>query len=74
MKSEALQVWHLYQRDFIREIYFDNKKQRALIILECRDTTDAKEKLSELPLVKENLIEFEIIELSPYPGYSRLFK
>ena len=74
LKSEALQVWNLYQRDIIREIYFDNEKRRALIILECKNTKEAIEKLSELPLVKEKLIEFEIIVLSPYPGFLRLFK
>ena len=74
LKSEALQVWHLYQIDIIREICFDNEKRRALIILECKNTKEAIEKLSELPLVKEKLIEFEIIVLSPYPGFSRLFK
>jgi len=74
LKSEASEVWRLYQDDVIREIYFDNENQRAILVLECKDAKEAKEKLSELPLVKEKLIQFEVIPLSPYPGYSRLFK
>jgi len=74
LNSEASEVWRLYQDDVIREIYFDNENQRAILILECQDATEAKERLSELPLVKEKLIHFEIIPLSPYPGYPRLFK
>ena len=74
LKSEACEVWRLYQSDVIREIYFDNENQRAILILECKDVKEAKERLSDLPLVKETLIQFELIALSPYPGYSRLFK
>jgi hypothetical protein len=74
LRSEASEVWCLYQDDVIREIYFDNENQRAILILECKDEKEAKERLSELPLVKEKLIQFEVITLSPYPGYSRLFK
>jgi hypothetical protein len=74
LESEASEVWRLYQSDVIREIYFDNENQRAILILECKDAKEAKERLSELPLVKEKLIHFEVILLSPYPGYSRLFK
>ena len=74
LNSEASEVWRLYQDDVIREIYFDNENQRAILILECKNAKEAKERLSELPLVKEKLIHFEIIPLSPYPGYSRLFK
>jgi hypothetical protein len=29
--------------------------------------------LAQLPLVQAGLIEFELIELQPYPGYARLF-
>ena len=74
LRTEALEVWRLYQSDIIREIYFENENQRAILILECKNVKEAKEKLSELPLVKEKLIKFEVIALSPYPGYSRLFK
>ena len=74
LNTEALEVWRLYESDIIREIYFDNDNRRAILILECKDQKEALERLSGLPLVKEKLIEFEIIPLSPYTGYSRLFK
>ena len=73
LRSEAYEVWRLNQSDIIREIYLDNENRRAILILECKDAKEAKERLSELPLVKEKLIQFEVIPLSPYSGYSRLF-
>lgn len=83
LKSEALQVWKLYQAGKIRELYFSQPKidqhpakqnSFAVLILECSDEKGALEIIGSLPLVKEGLIEFEIIPLLPYPGFSRLFE
>ena len=74
LEAEALAVWHLYQQNKIREIYFRADKRSAVLILECPDLKEAEEILSTLPLVKKNLITFDIIPLVPYPGFERLFK
>ena len=74
LRQEARKVWMLYQDDFIREIFFRADKTSAILMLECSDIEEAKQKLSELPLVSANLIDFEIIPLVPYPGFSRLFE
>ena len=73
LKAEAKKVWQFYQQDFIREIYFRADQNSAVLILECKDLEEAAGKLSELPLVLEGLIEFELIPLVPYPGLARLF-
>ncbi|MGB8320843.1 MAG: hypothetical protein WCE54_22130 [Ignavibacteriaceae bacterium] len=72
LKAEALKVWELYQSEKIREIYF-SQENFAVIILECCDEKEASEILRSLPLVKEGLIEFDIIRLMPYNGFRRLF-
>ncbi len=74
LEAEARQVWKLYKRGVIREIYFRADKKSAIIILECKNIEDAEENLSTLPLVREGLIYFEFIPLVPYPGYERLFR
>ena len=74
LRQEARKVWMLYQDDFIREIFFRADKTSAILMLECSDIEEAKQKLSKLPLVSANLIDFEIIPLVPYPGFSRLFE
>ena len=73
LKAEAQKVWELQQENIIREIYFRQDEPSAVLILECNNVKEAKEILDTLPLVKENLIEFEIIPLIPYPGFARLF-
>jgi len=71
--EEAWKVWEYYQDEFIREIYFRADKTSAVLILECSDVAEARQKLSELPLVTAGYIVFELIPLVPYPGFSRLF-
>lgn len=73
LEDEARKVWELYQEEFIREMYFRADRTSAVLMLECRDLDEAKRKLSELPLVTAGLIDFDLIPLSPYPGFARLF-
>jgi hypothetical protein len=42
-------------------------------VLECASLDEAQEILDTLPLVRDRLIEFELIPLVPYPGFERLF-
>ena len=73
-KEEALKVWEYYQKGIIREIYFRDAKNEAVIILECKDEIEARNFIKTLPLVEQGLIDFEIIPLKPYPGFERLFE
>jgi len=73
LKAEAASVWKLYKRGGLREIYFREDRNEAVLILECTGMEAAQQILDTLPLVKEGLIEFEFIPLVPYPGFERLF-
>ena len=71
LKDEARLVFELQQKNIIREIYF-NENHCAVIILECIDKSEAESILKDLPLVKLAFIDFQISELKPYTGFSRL--
>ncbi len=73
LKSEAQRVWELYQSELIRELYFRADRHEAVFILECVNSTEARQALDSLPLVRARLIDFELIPLIPYDGFSRLF-
>ena len=73
LKAEALRAWELYQEGVVRELYFRADWPGAVLLLECRDAAQAREVLATLPLVRERLIDFEIIPLVAYPGFARLF-
>jgi hypothetical protein len=70
---EAERVWELYQQGIIREIYFREDREEAVIVLECTDLKEARAALDTLPLVRNGLITFELVPLKPYPGLARLF-
>lgn len=73
LKDEARAVYELQQKGDIREIYFRDDRDEAVLILEYPDLESADRVLAKLPLVKNGLIEFELIPLKPYPGLARLF-
>jgi hypothetical protein len=73
LAEEARKVWELYQDEVIRGMYFRADRTLSVLMLECKDTKEAKQRLAELPLVKAGLIGFDLVPLIPYPGLSRLF-
>lgn len=74
LRDEARKGWELYKNGFLREVYYKADRPEVVLILECEDVEQAKEKLGMLPLVKEGLIAFDFIPLKPYHGYERLFE
>ena len=73
LEAEAAKAWELYQSGVLRELYFRADRADAVLVLECSSAEQARERLAELPLMRAGLIEFELIPLAPYPGFSRLF-
>ncbi|MES2654317.1 MAG: superoxide dismutase [Bacteroidota bacterium] len=69
--EEAKSAYKLILSGNLREIYFTENKH-AVLILECEDKMVAKQLLDKLPLVKKEIIAFEIMELQPYTGFTRL--
>lgn len=72
-KDEARQVWALVQAGVVRETYFRLERSAAVLMLECPSAEAAREALSALPFVKNQLITFELIPLKAYSGFVRLF-
>lgn len=69
--DEAKAVYQMMLSNSLREIYFTEYKN-AVLILECDNKIAAKKLLNRLPLVERKIIEFDLIELQPYSGFSRL--
>lgn len=73
LEAEARKAWELQQEGLIRELYFTDD-QCAVLVLEARDKAHAREIVDQLPLVQQKLIDFELLALTAYPVFSRLFK
>jgi hypothetical protein len=73
LKNESLKVLELYEKGVVREIYFD-QFHCAVLVLECNSLNEVENIINTLPLVTNGLIHFEIRELSPYTGFSRLLQ
>ncbi|BBE16689.1 hypothetical protein AQPE_0832 [Aquipluma nitroreducens] len=73
LEAEARKAWELQQEGLIREMYFTDE-HCAVLILEAQDKAHAREIVDQLPLVQQKLIDFDLMALSAYSGFARLFK
>lgn len=73
LEAEARKAWELQQEGLIRELYF-NDDHCAVLVLEARNKAHAREIVDQLPLVQQKLIDFDLMTLTAYPGFARLFK
>ena len=73
LETEARKAWEFYQSGILRELYFSADKHEAVLVLKCDSADEARRQLSELPLMRAGLIDFQVIPLVAYPGFARLF-
>lgn len=71
LRTEAQTLHQLYLENKVREFYFTSGGD-AVLILECASEEEALTTLQKLPLVDHGLITFEVTELAPYTGFSRV--
>ena len=73
LPAEARRVWALYLSGVLREIHFRADQHTAVLMLECDGVDAARAVLDTLPLRRAGLITFDLIPLTPYSGFARLF-
>jgi hypothetical protein len=71
--AETKHAWKLYKEDTVREMYDRQDRMGVVFVLECSGVDDARRILDELPLVREKLIDFDMIPLRPFSYFEMLF-
>ncbi len=71
LKEEAKTVLSLCSEGTIKEIYF-NEHHLAVIFFDVAVIDQVNIAIASLPLVQEGFITFDVMELKPYTGFSRL--
>ncbi len=61
----------LFREEFIRELYSIKGGKGACMIVEANDENEIREKLKELPFVKNNYLNIDIFEVKPYRGFMK---
>jgi len=72
LSDEAVALYELYHDEIVRAFYF-NENHEAILILENSSVEACEELLHDLPLVKQGLTRFELMEMRPYTGFERIF-
>lgn len=66
---ESEHALKLFGEEIVREIYSRTDGKGAVLVLEAKDEDDARAILSELPLVKANMLTIDIYGTKPYRGF-----
>ena len=66
---EAEMAIQLFREEFIRELYSIKGGKGACMIVEAENENEILEKLEELPFVKNNFLNIDIMEVKPYRGF-----
>jgi len=72
LSQELTATLKLYLKGIIRTFYFRKDRPGVVFILECETVPEAKEILSTLPMVKVNLLDFDLIPIGPLMPLERL--
>ena len=67
--EEARKAVTLFKEEFIRELYSIKGGKGACMIVEANSEEEISSKFSDLPFVKNNYLDIDIIEVKPYRGF-----
>ena len=68
--EEAKKAIALFKIEFIRELYSIKGGKGACMIVEASTEEEILKKISDLPFVKNNYLDIDIIEVKPYRGFA----
>jgi hypothetical protein len=71
-REELAVLWRLYATGTVREMYSPHGPG-AVLVLETESIAAARVALGELPLVANEIVDFELIELLPFAAFASLF-
>ena len=67
--EEAKKAIALFKEEFIRELYSIKGGKGACMIIEAKNEEEILNKLSDLPFIKNNYLDIDILEVKPYRGF-----
>ena len=70
---EGRGVWALYKSSVVRSMWSRTDHPGALLLLEVAGRAHARDAMMCLPMVRDGLVEFQLLELAPFQGLEYLF-
>lgn len=69
IEAERERVRELYKAGIVRSIWSRKDAPGAVMLLECADQAEAQAAVGSLPLAQREMLEVQILPLSPYPAF-----
>lgn len=71
-EEESL-AWRFYREGFVRDFFMTDRAGTVIVIAEAASATDVRRRFEELPLVKAELVDYDVVELRPFTNWETLF-
>lgn len=71
IEQEVAQARALYANGFLRQLWTRGDVPGACLLIEADSEAQVREQLNSLPLYRAGMIEFSVIPLKPYVGFTR---
>ena len=68
--EEVAQARVLYAEGFLRQLWTRGDIPGACLLIEAESEAHVREKLNTLPLYRAGMVEFSIVPLKPYVGFT----
>ena len=70
---EGRGVWSLVKSSAVRRVWSRADQPGAVLLLEIAGLAAAREAMMSLPLVRDGLVDLQLIELTPFLAFEYLF-
>jgi muconolactone delta-isomerase len=70
-EAEVAQARVLYADGFLRQLWTRGDVAGACLLCEADSEAQVREKLNSLPLYRAEMVEFSLVPLKPYAGFTR---
>ena len=81
LKQENLEAWTMVTEGVLRSQWYlppltsgTKSPGGSVCILECADDAEAQRQISRLPLVQNDFVSAELLQLTPFRGFEFLFE
>lgn len=73
VEEEEGLAWRFYREGFVREFFMTDRAGTVVVIAEAASDAEVRRRFAELPMVKAEVIEYEVLELRPFTNWETLF-
>ena len=74
LAAEEQIAWRMYRDGHVRDFFMTDRLGTVVVIAEAVSTEQVHQRMTELPLIKADLLQLEVLELRAFTNWESLFQ